>query len=86
MKNLLGSILFIAICIGFVISILNGVNRFSGEFKKDQNNYKELLGVRVKINKDTLTIVDYNSFLSTLQLNNGTSISLDYLNEKTIIE
>jgi hypothetical protein len=73
-------LILIAICASIVAIISYGANKINDEI----NSYKEYLGEKVVIQQDTLEIVDYSLWRSTLTLENGKEINSTYADKKLL--
>ena len=72
------AIILIIFIIGFGLSMLDDVVK-----NIKQSPYIEAMGKMVVIDKDTLSVVNYNTWKNELYLSNGTKIDFDYY-KKTI--
>lgn len=70
-------IIIITVCmvIAFVLCVHIVTKYFTTEILKEQNKYKAEIGKKFILDKDTLTIVDYSSFMKTFKLSNGKEVS-----------
>lgn len=79
--------LVLVAAIGFVVMVamwlwtIDGIDKTIDEASEE---YKELIGEKVIVDKDTLLITDYNMLLGKFYLNNGTEVSKEYAKKKVI--
>jgi hypothetical protein len=66
----------------YIILLFSAIQR---KYIKESNRFGDMLGTQVKINDDTLMVVDYRLFAETLCLDNGLGISIK-LYEQTVIK
>ncbi len=75
MKSPLIITLFIFTCISIMAVLLTGV--IAGKLEREKEKARNLLGKDVILNKDTLTIIDYNLVLNTYTLSNNQEIDIE---------
>lgn len=71
-KIFIGFILFATFSATVIISVISSLTT---EVDKIQSKYKEQIGKKFVLDKDTLTIVDYSSIMENFTLSNGKVVS-----------
>lgn len=80
MKPLLHNKYLLGVTI-FAIALFMAFHLLFKEAKKQEIEYQENIGKKIVIDKDTLTVVDYNSIIDTYYLSNGTSVNKQFIEQ-----
>lgn len=81
MKEIISFIISLVLFVLFINWLSGDLER---EYTKRINNYKQYVGKKVIISKDTLLITDYSYIMGVLYLNNGTKISKEFAEQVVI--
>lgn len=65
----------------FAISLFMAFHLLFDKAKKNEIEWQENIGKKVVVDKDTLTVVDYNPFTSAYYLSNGTSLNKQFIEQ-----
>lgn len=60
-------------------------SNFTKRLSKEEEKFKEMVGLRVVLDKDTLRIMDYSILKENFILNNGNTISYDFAKKLIIV-
>lgn len=79
--------LLLIAAVGFVVVVAMLLWAIDGIYKtidETSEEYKELVGEKIIIDKDTLLVTDYSVWLRKFYLSNGSEVSKEYAKKKVI--
>jgi hypothetical protein len=84
MKTFLGLLLFFIVVLALAWYLLT--TSFTNSYNKEAAKYKERVGTKIVLNKDTLLILDYSMLNDNFKLSNGQEISIELVKKMPIIK
>lgn len=69
---IIGMFALVAIFVFYVHLLTSSI---TSEIDKEKNKYKEKIGQKFILEKDTLTIIDYSSIMETFTFSNGKEVN-----------
>jgi hypothetical protein len=83
MKTFLGLLFFVVV---LALAWYLVITSFTNSYNKEAAKYKERVGTKIVLNKDTLLIVDYSMLNDNFKLSNGQEVSIELVKKMPIIK
>lgn len=83
-KAIIIKVILVAIVLALVFFFFRGLKKSSEKSDLETKHHKEMIGKKVVLEKDTLTIIDFSKWNETYTLSNGVKIDFEVANNNLI--